>query len=123
MKKKMKIGLVVTMLMLATIVTVFGTELPVRVNVSGRKSVDLFFGKIEGKILVSISDKNGYLFHSKKLNNTEGYYLQYDMTSLPDGTYSLRLEHAGVIENVNIFIQDGLVSLDNGRLYILGGTK
>lgn len=109
MKKSFKIGLAAVMIALATIITVFGAELPVNVVASGEKSVSLYFGEVEGKVWISLADQNGHVFHTKSLRDIKSYSLQYDLNSLPDGIYVLSLERADQSKQINLEIVEGKV--------------
>ena len=113
MKKSFKIGLAVAMIAMATIVTVFGADLPVNVVASGEKSVNLYFGEIEGKVWISLLDQDGHVFHSKTLRNIESYAMQYDLNDLPDGTYVLALERKDQLKSIELVISNGKVKVNN----------
>lgn len=112
MKKSMKIGLAVVMFVFATMVTVFGAEVPVNVIASGDQSVNLYVGKVEGKVGISFIDKRGYVFHSKTLKDVKSYGVQYDLHELPDGTYTLTIKQADQITNVVVEISKGKVTVN-----------
>lgn len=111
MKKSFKIGLAAAMIVFATIITVFGAELPVNVVATGEKSVNLYFGEVEGKVWISLADQNGHVFHSKSLRDIKSYSLKYDLNSLPDGVYVLLLERADQSKHINLEIVEGKVSV------------
>ncbi len=113
MKKSLKFGVAAAVIAFATIIGVFGTELPVNVVVAGDKSVSLYFGEVEGKVWISLHDQEGYVFHSKKLKDIKSYGIQYELKDLPDGTYVLALEQADRSKNVKIEISNGIVSVIN----------
>ena len=108
----MKIGLAVAMFVFATMVTVFGAEVPVNVVASGERSVNLYVGKVEGKVGISFVDKKGYVFHSKTLKDIKSYGIQYDLNELPDGTYTLTIKQADQITNVMVEISQGKVTVN-----------
>ena len=113
MKKTIKIGLAVAMIVFATMVTVFGSELPVNVVATGEKSVNLYFGEIKGKVWISVYDEQGYILHSKTLKDIESYGIQYDLSDLPNGTYVLAMERDDQTKNVSLTIGNGIVSVNN----------
>ena len=113
MKKSFKIGLAAAMIALSTIVTVFGAELPVNVVASGEKSVNLYFGEVEGKVWVSLHDLDGSVLHTKTLKRMTSYAYQYELDNFPDGNFVLEIESGSEVKKFNLVINKGKVAVEN----------
>ncbi|HNP95678.1 MAG TPA: hypothetical protein PKJ63_08615 [Cyclobacteriaceae bacterium] len=113
MKKMIKNGLVAAALMCAVVVSASGTELPVKVAVSGEKSIGLFINEISEKIWISLRDEDGQVIYSKTLKGQKNYAVEYDLRNLPDGSYMVEFEDANLRKRVHLVIVEGKVAISN----------
>lgn len=106
----MKKGLAVALVIMAVAFSA-SANVPVKVKVTEEKSLYLFFGEISGKVWISFVDQAGYTLYSNRLKEKKSYSVQYDLQSLPDGTYALVLEDGTQTKTLNVVIIDGKVSV------------
>lgn len=102
-----KRGLTGFAIAMVVVVSASASDLPIKILAAGEKSVNLYFGKVEGKVSFSIADQDGFVFHSKKIKDKNSYAIQYDFRELPDGTYTLEFLGDGKKEKVNLVLIDG----------------
>ncbi len=87
-------------------------DAPVKVSVTGEKSIALFFGEISGKTWITFQDENGTIFYSKRIKDLTSYAANYNLNAFPDGKYRLELTSANKKVNVPVLIIDGAVTVE-----------
>jgi len=112
----MKKGLAVALVMMAVAFSA-SANVPVKVKVTEEKSLCLFFGEISGKVWISFKDQAGYTLYSNRLKERKSYAVQYDLQSLPDGTYTLVLEDGTQTKTLNVVIINGKVGVNREVAY------
>ncbi len=123
MKKMIKNGFVAAAIMLAVVVSASGAELPVKVAVSGEKTIGLFLNAIDGKVRISLRDDEGQVLYSKMVKGIPSYAVQYDLRNLPDGSYMVDFEDANLTKRVNLMIVDGKVAVVNPVAKVVSPRK
>lgn len=123
MKKMIKNGFVAAAIMLAVVVSASGTELPVKVAVSGDKTIGLFLNDIDGKVRISLKDDEGQVLYSKTVKDIPSYAVEYDLRNLPDGSYIVEFEDANLKKRVNLIIVGGKVAINNPVVQVVYTKK
>lgn len=99
------------LLIAISVCSVSNAAVPVKVTVSGEKSIELFLGEISGKVWISFADQKGHVFYSKKIKDLTSYKVKYDLAAFPDGEYQLDLSAADQQISVPVSIVNGVVTL------------
>lgn len=107
MKNIFKTGLAGLVFAMMVVVSASAKDLPIKILPSGEKSVNVYFGEIEGKVSFSIADQSGIVLHSKWLKDKKSYTVQLDFRELPDGTYTIEFVGHDKKEKVNLVLIDG----------------
>lgn len=104
-------NVMVAFVLLITVSAASAIESPVKVSVTGGKSIALFFGEISGKVWITFQDNEGTVFYSKRIKDLTSYSANYNLEAFPDGKYRLELVSTDRKLNIPVSIVDGTVTL------------
>jgi len=109
MKKAMK-GLLGGLLMVLTTLS-YGSNAPYfKVQVTGSRTFSLEVSNLTGSTRISLQDTNGDVVYREQIASASSYTKQFDVSSLPKGNYTLKVEDEFKMQSATISVAEQLVA-------------
>ncbi len=113
MKKIIRTGVVVAMMLMGVSTFATGSEPFVKVSAAGNKEFTLFINEVNAPaVVVSLKDINGNTLYKEVLLSNEKYSKLFDLGILPIGAYSLEVEGETSVKIWAVDLTEKGVSVD-----------
>ncbi len=110
MKNLLKTSLLVVLSMISSVSFANGDDLALKVKASNEKMITFFMN--EGQdVNLTISGQDEEVIFEQKLHASHASAKTYNLSSFPDGNYTLRLETAEQLAEYQVIIKNGKTTL------------
>lgn len=93
MKRIIRTGVVVAMMLMGVSTYAKGSEPFVKVSAAGNKEFTLFINEVNAPaVVVSLKDISGNILYNEVLLSKDKYHKLYDLNALPIGSYTLEID-------------------------------
>lgn len=83
--------LTVTLIVLVTLVNAMGSNEYLDLRITGKKTFQVSVKNVVGDTKISISDLAGITLHASQISNLTSFKREFDVSSLPSGSYILAI--------------------------------
>ncbi|MEM9299844.1 MAG: hypothetical protein AAGA64_15880 [Bacteroidota bacterium] len=113
MKKIIRTGVVVAMMLMGVSTFAMGSEPFVKVSAAGNKEFTLFINEVNAPaVVVSLKNISGNTLYKEVLLSKDKYSKLYDLTALPVGSYTLEVDEDTRINTWSVELSSEGLSVD-----------